>query len=160
MPSDLARRVVGHMEEGELSKVTALVWVRRRGVGGRLTSDVAADEGAGAVREMSPTEAVHLQRCRRLLGGWFATEGRSFRPLHPPRGGGRTERGTLAHGDLWARLHPDMPATKQRWYCPLCGSRHCTRFGVMSEFAFWGKAMHALADLPSCDSRGANAMRA
>jgi hypothetical protein len=40
---------------------------------------------------------------------------------------------TLTSGKDWDMLHVDPLADKQRWYCPACGTRYKTTFGVVCE---------------------------
>lgn len=77
-------------------------------------------------------QAVHTQRTSADFGAdqakmvraadypdeWFAADGRSFRAYYICLAGGAgTECGTMMRNDVWMRLHPDMLATKHRWYC-------------------------------------------
>ena len=52
----------------------------------------------------------------------------------------------------WDRLHDDVTATKQRWYCKECGAKYKTKYGVTCEIIMGEKAFYALAELPRCKS--------
>ena len=40
---------------------------------------------------------------------------------------------TATNSFIWDRLHSDPLATGQRWYCPECGKRNTTTYGVIVE---------------------------
>ena len=59
------------------------------------------------------------------------------------------ECNTLITATEWERLHDDVTATKQRWYCKECHAKYKTKYGVMVEITMGERAFYALAELPS-----------
>ena len=43
---------------------------------------------------------------------------------------------TLIRSDCWNKRHDDPNAAGQRWYCPECGARYRSKFGVVCEFIY------------------------
>ena len=43
---------------------------------------------------------------------------------------------TLIRSDCWNKRHDDPNAAGQRWYCPECGARYRSKFGVVCEIIY------------------------
>ena len=69
---------------------------------------------------------------------------------------------TATNSFVWDRLHDDPLASKQRWYCPVCGKRYTTTYGVIVELidrtATPAVAMYAKADFPPQDIQDLKAL--
>jgi hypothetical protein len=66
---------------------------------------------------------------------------------------------TLIISQEWDRLHQDMTATKQRWYCKECTAKYKVKYGVMVEITIDSRAFYAVAELPPWDIQDAKLMK-
>jgi hypothetical protein len=66
---------------------------------------------------------------------------------------------TLIISQEWDRLHQDMTATKQRWYCKECAAKYKVRYGVIVEITIGNRAFYAAAELPPWDIQDAKLMK-
>ena len=69
---------------------------------------------------------------------------------------------TATNSFAWDRLHADPLATKQRWYCPECGKRYTTTYGVIVELIDRtitpAVAMYSKAEFPPQDIQDLKAL--
>ena len=56
--------------------------------------------------------------------------------------------GTLTISAGWKRMIQDPLATKQRWYCPLCGAKYRVKFGTYCEWQIGETTYSCLASYP------------
>ena len=76
-----------------------------------------------------------MQRTADYADEWFAEAGRRFRTYYVCRAGFGSEGpcNTAVLSTLWDTRFQEPDAVKQRWYCPRCGARYKTTFGMLCE---------------------------
>ena len=63
-------------------------------------------------------------------------------------GGAAYPCGHTIRSDVWDRLHQNMSATGQRWYCSVCKARYKTAWGVICEIVMPERSLYSTADIP------------
>ena len=93
------------------------------------------EEKLGVQRSfLSCEDPAAMRRAADYSDEWFHGPKGGFRVYYFCEAGGSVNQClTLTLSDEWDRLHEQPDATGQRWYCPMCGTRYKTRFGVLCE---------------------------
>ena len=71
---------------------------------------------------------------------WFKSSIAFCNTYYICRAGGHDECRTVTRSAYWRKKFPDMLATKQKWYCPICEAGYNTKFGVIVEMIVSRKA--------------------
>ena len=97
--------------------------------------EVDFEEKLGVQRSfLSCEDPAAMRRAADYSDEWFHGATGGFRVYYFCEAGGAVHQClTLTLSDQWDRLHEQPDATGQRWYCPICGTRYKTKFGVLCE---------------------------